>query len=181
MQIFSKELLFASDDLHGVKEFTQEGTHTFKLSRRTRAKITMVGSGQDSYKMVYTAYTTTTTYISGQGGGYFVGQAYLPAGAYSLTINKSIETKVNNDGSTYASDNSVVLSNSLGELIRVNSAIIKNSNFEYIYGTIEHEEQGNGTPYSGETAGGASLYNGYGKGADARKHNNTLGYFKIEW
>lgn len=176
MQIFSKELLFAADDLHGVKEWTTAGTYTLKFSRRTRVKLTIVGGGADSSKMVI----MSTSYSAGVGGGYFVGQAYLPPGAYTVVINHSEESAPDQYGSTSASSPAVILSsNSIGALITVGNGIEKTSNFDYIPGTIEHEETGNWAINS--STGGASLYMGYGKGADAKKHNNTDGYFKIEW
>lgn len=176
MQIFSKELLLAADDLHGIKEWTTYGTYSFKLSRRTRVKLTIVGSGQDSSKWVMMG----TTYYAGYGGGYFVGQAYLPSGAYTVVIHHSETGSPDSSGSTTPSSNAVVLlSASTGALITVANGITKHSNFDYIPGTIEHEEQGNGE--YGSSTGGASLYMGYGKGSDAKKHNNTSGYFKIEW
>ena len=177
MQIFSKELLLAADDLHGVKEWTTYGTYTFKLSRRTRAKITIVGSGRDS--TIFNLSSLGVSYLPGSGGGYYVGQAYLPAGTYNVVINHSEAYSVNY-GSTEASTNAVILSNLFGELISVAIEITRSSNFDQIPGTIEHEEQGN-VPAYGSNQGGASLYNGYGKGADAQAHNNTSGYFKIEW
>lgn len=176
MQIFSKELLFAADDLHGVKEWTTAGTYTLKFSRRTRVKLTIVGGGKDSSKQTI----MSTSYLSGAGGGYFVGQAYLPSGAYTVVINHSEETSMDQHGNTYPSSAAVTLSsNTIGGLISVEQVITKTSNFDYIPGTIEHEEAGN-WEYDSST-GGASLYMGYGKGSDAKKHNNTDGYFKIEW
>lgn len=175
MQIFSKELLFAADDLHGVKEYKTYGTYTFKLSRRTKVKITIVGSGQDCSKMVL----YSTSYLGGFGGGFFVGQAYLPSGTYNVVINESVETVNQTTGDTFATTGDVTLSNSFGTLINVAKNISKSSNFEYIPGTIEHEDEGTGDIFSGK--GGASPYMGYGKGSDAKVHNQTSGYFKIEW
>lgn len=177
MQIFSSQLLMAVDDLHGVREWTTYGTYSLKFTRRTKAKLTIVGSGQDCSRFNF----MSVGYFGGSGGGYFVGQAYLPAGTYSVVINKSVESAPDANGNTTASTHAVVFSNSsVGALITVATEIEKTSNFDYIPGTIEHEEQGNFPAY-GSNQGGTSLYNGYGKGADAQAHNNTSGYFKIEW
>lgn len=195
MLIFSKELLNSADDLHGVKEYTIPGVYTFTLSRRTRAKITMVGSGQDRHytkvKNIMSSGTTTTWY-AGDGGGVFIGGVVLPSGRYTLTLNQSIAYEyTTSEGlkSTYPSSAAVILANNVssGNLISIDRTVNRSANLEIIYGTVEMESGGamstrDGSAYSYPGVyGGVSLWNGYGKGSDRSASNATTGYFKIEW
>ena len=193
MRIFSKELLSKQGN---AIEYTTPGTYQFYLPQRTRAKITLVGSGQ--YRtMSYSRYTGTF-YYSGGSGGAFVGGVYLPAGPYSVYVGHAYEgPKTNNEyGYAYYGEGEWTrLSNSSGVLItagayaglsqpyneKANGGIIeKSSNLEIIYGTVELEVTGQ---YSFESngTGGASRYNGWGRGADYNGQNYTNGYFKLEY
>ena len=175
MRVFSKALL---QKLGGFIEFKTEGSHSFYLPQRTKAKLTLVGSGQDSSWMDIMG---TALYNAGSGGGLFVGCAILPAGPYSVTIEKSVEepSSIGIGGGTIAPLKGVTLTNTTGDLISVKWDITTSYNFDIVAGTVEHEDTGNNPNEDG--TGGNSLYNGYGKGADKRAHNNTLGYFKLEF
>jgi hypothetical protein len=192
MQIFSRKLLMATDDLHGSLEFTTVGIHSFKLSRRTKAKLTIVGSGlARTYLDMWIMGRHGGVWSASSGGGYFVGCVMLPAGTYTVTLSNSTQYTVERYDPTeqktcydvYATINSVILSNYNSDLITVGTPITKSSNLEIVYGTVEHEESGNSATYDGSylVYGGASLYNGYGKGSDSTADNQTSGYFKIEW
>ena len=194
MRILSKSLLSA---MNGGYEFTTAGSHSFYIPQRMKVKLTVVGSGKnrtymDMWVIAAGGYRNTGYWSAGDGGGYFKGQVMLPAGAYSLVINEStLYTVTSTDiasgkpcNNQYATTNNVILSNSNGDLITVGTGITLSSNLEIVYGTVEHEQTGNTAQMDSNYQmpyGGASLYNGYGKGSDANASNNTLGYFKLEF
>ena len=172
------------DDLPGVLEYTVPGTYSFKLKRRTKAKISIVGPGQ--YRTRDWSRYNGWHYYSGSSGAAFVGGVILPAGAYSVHVGNSYEGPREDDtfGYTYwGKSEATVLSNSLSYLISTGEApgdIYKSSNLELIPGTIELETGGYFS-FNENGQGGASRYNGWGHGANYDGSGYTTGYFKIEW
>lgn len=181
---FSRRFLAATDDLHGNYVYTTPGTYTLKLSRRTKAKIIAIGSGCDRYYsqswlMGYSAY-----WVAGSGGGGFIGTAKLPAGTYSIKVGDSYHytsySDLDNHNHDYASTTPTSLThNTIGTLLSVMVDVTKSENFEIVAGTVEMDSMGNLAIMSDN--GGASLWNGYGKGSDKAASNYTTGYFSIEW
>lgn len=164
MQIFSKELLFAADDLHGVKEYTSPGVYSFKLTRRTIARIIILSSGFNRSKI-------GSSYSAGHSGILWIARVRLDSGIYSVKVG-DVGTGLEPDTvNSYLKDKNDVA------LIDCN-ARQTSSSLDIIYGSVEKEFYQNTA--SGST-GGASPYMGYGKGSDAKVSNATSGYFKIEW
>ena len=164
MQIFSKELLFAADDLHGVKEYTSPGVYSFKLTRRTTARIIILSSGVNRSK-------TGSTWYPGYSGILWIARVRLNSGIYSVKVG-DIGTGLEPDTiNSYLKDKNDV------KLIDC-YARKTSSSLEIIYGSVEQEFLQNASSGSN---GGASPYMGYGKGSDANVSNATSGYFKIEW
>ena len=176
MFIFSKELLMASEDLHGFYEWTTPGTYYFTLKQRVKARIAIVGGGGHSLNIMgYGAY-------AGAGGSAFVGKAYLNAGTYTVVVGANHDDGSNN----YVNVDSTLTINDV-QLINAETANVLQQrevkvsrSLEVVYGSVEVEAGGN-QPTNNYTVGGASLYNGWGKGADVNMNNCTNGYFSIEW
>ena len=195
MQIFSSQLMFATDDLHKTIEYTVPGTYTFKLSRRTRAKLWMVGGGA-CRTISYSRYTGYW-YYPGSGGAAFVGSVYLPAGIYSVVVGNSIEGPQTSDSygwmKTGTSEDSILSNNISGTLLNAggchelgaNGKLTISANLEIQYGTVEVESDGNMATFNSGDPGAASLYDGWGRGGDGvanvENDNHTTGYFKIEY
>lgn len=149
----------------------------------------MVGGGGISTSVPYAGA------MMGAGGAAFVGGVILPAGAYSITVGKY--TSCNPNTSEVVRTNTTLTHYATGNLISAESAgsleadIIINypwykgklkisSNLQIRQGTVILESDGNPPNYDAGT-GGASLYNGYGRGADRNANNQTNGYFKLEF
>lgn len=190
-QLFMRRLLGAMDDLHGLYEWTTAGTYSFTLERQTKAMIYMVGGG-GIRTLISGPYGTYT--LSGGSGAGFVGGVILPAGTYSVSVGKYTSYNYGTDENVRT--NTSLTHNTIGELIRTESAgtpsgtitahypyfagkIFKSSNLQIQTGTVVIETDGNSA--GSDTAGGASVYNGWGKGSDSTADNQTDGYFKIEW
>jgi hypothetical protein len=202
MIIHSKKLLGATD--HGVFEYKVPGTYTLTFKRKTRATVYMVGAGGASGWQMVHLFNDEYTYFSGGSGAVFIGDIYIPEGTLTIKVG-SKTNNMNTNAHTIISSNVVS-----GNLITAGGAgyteVVEEGFYSYggfsggllnvsinadvIEGSVIINSMGNSGAGSSDTkakAGAASLYNGYGRGADYLNGqgknvgltNATNGYFKI--
>ena len=195
MIIHSKKLLGGAD--HGSFEYTTPGTYELTFKKRTKASIWMVGGGGCSNALVFNFNGSNINICSGGGSGAgFIGGIYIPAGTLTIYVGNLKMAGV-------SSDTKIISSAISGALITAGGGLTYNvegaeqgekgiltisSNAEIIPGTVLLETDGNdGELWNSACSGGASVYNGYGRGADyvngqgynIGTTNATTGSFKI--
>lgn len=195
MHIFSKELLMASGDLHGLYEWTTPGTYSFTISTAKIMRIELVGAGS-KYKLSGTGYYNQRVYMAGGGGAAWVGYARIPSGTYTIKVGGFVYVPASSSmgitmAAYYKGDDSTFgnLLTAGGAAYSTGGTLIVDDNFEFIRGRIEVNSNGNAATGSdmmttgnpATTYGGESLWKGYGRGSDYSVDNATTGYCRLEW
>ena len=188
---YSKDLLiqpYSPNEI--VYMYDTPGTYPLNLKSSGYYKLEIVGGGGQGSGIAANA----NSYYSGCGGGSgagFVGEIYLNQGNYSATVggqaaastfvNSNNTTLITAGGGTNAKLTNYNLSRSGGNggtLTVDNSLTTRN---------VEVQSNGNKGNFtttlsvSGNVKGGASVYEGYGKGGDGWKTGRTDGYFKLTY
>ena len=206
MRVFSKRLLSSSDKINIV--YNTAGTYTFVLRNAIRAQIAIVGAGEPCERHKSTAAGTSPWCYTGDGGSAFVGQVILPKGSYTVVVgnawNTGYQVETTGDWTTYrdwayaedstlTSDDGVLIRagttgySSMGYRDQTANVLTLSENLRVLSTTIA--SNGNRGEVSTDIfnpirttgyAGGASLYLGYGKGADSMDTNFTKGYFSLQ-
>lgn len=162
-----------------IFESSTPGTYTLTLTEATPCEIHVVGAGAGG------GYYQIGMW-SGKGGGsgcYANGSDTLSAGTYTLVVgagsSKSSSGNIAAGGTTYISyDNTTIMSASGGKSHAYNS---EGEGGTDVYSSLSISQLYIGQNAS-STTGGASMYNGYGKGGNGGQtsaENGVNGYIKI--
>ena len=172
-------------DLIETQESTKEifnvpGNYNVRIPVSGYYQVVLVGGGGKGQGPSLN-YMGLYSYCGGGSGAAFAGEIYLESGYHSVKVggaggNSSIGTLIVAGGSTNAgmSNYNMQRSGGYGGVLTVSSsAQIQNV-------TVQRNGNNGGFNNTGSgQAGGASVYQGYGKGADSSNQGRTNGYFSI--
>ena len=172
-------------DLIETQESTKEifnvpGNYNVRIPVSGYYQVVLVGGGGNGQGPSLN-YMGLYSYCGGGSGAAFAGEIYLESGYHSVKVggagsNSSIGTLIVAGGSTNAgmSNYNMQRSGGYGGVLTVSSsAQIQNV-------TVQRNGNSGGFSNTGSgQAGGASVYQGYGKGADSSNQGRTNGYFSI--
>lgn len=209
MKIFSKQLLLSSSGTGSI-EYTTPGTYTFNIQKPTRARIAIVGAGQPSEDHRSSASGSTPYSYAGAGGAAFVGVVVLKKGLYTVVVGDATKSDwkvippgpIPLDWTLYMKEanayDSLLIRNE-ETLIKAGAVRLANVQ-QYGNGYTDNNlvvsenlviaqtiiasdgNDGGGMGYTNNhKPGGASLYQGWGQGAETYVENYTKGYFKLEY
>lgn len=162
------------------KVYNSPGTYNVRVPVSGYYQVVLVGGGGNGQGPSLN-YMGLYSYCGGGSGAAFAGEIYLESGYHSVKVggagsNSSIGTLIVAGGSTNAgmSNYNMQRSGGYGGVLTVSSsAQIQNV-------TVQRNGNSGGFSNTGSgQAGGASVYQGYGKGADSSNQGRTNGYFSI--
>lgn len=171
---YNNEKVFSSGIAPGtvVFESSTVGTYSVEIPVNGRYEVTLVGGGGYGFQQINSSFFS---YASGGGSGAcFQGILQLSKGTYTITVGGTttafnISAGLGGDGSIDSGGSGGVLNTSQASSI-ISSTIVSNGN------SGGRDLRSTTTVFA---YGGASLYGGYGKGADSNANNKTNGYIKI--
>lgn len=162
-------------------EYASPGSYTFNAPVAGYYKVVMVGGGGSSASGLTSL--STISYAGGGSGAAFAGEVYLAAGTHTVSVGYaggSNNTCLDNliiaggGGNAVLTNFNLLATNQQGGTVTVN-ATVQN---------ITLNQSGNAGGFNNGNfvqSGGASVYNGYGKGADSGCGSAaTSGYFSIK-
>ncbi len=188
------DLIDAEESTDTTYSYAQPGTYTFTVPTTTTYPIALIapgGTGSQSFNQQLAAW-----YVAGGGsGGGFVGTINLTAGTYTVEVgsgqsrnstvlkdsnnNVLITATAGNNGTSSATSSAGGVGGSLTVASGVTvSANTVGSNYNHDDGNGYKGQQGLIYGYMGQALGGASIYNGYGKGGN-NVQKGWDGYFEI--
>lgn len=168
-------------DLSTNIEYSSPGEYTFTAPVSGYYSVIMVGGGGSSASGLTSM--STISYAGGGSGAAFVGDVYLSNGEHSVSVgsaggnnNTSIDDIIIVRGGGNASlfNYNLLVTNQQGGVITTTAATR----------SISVNQAGNAGGFSNGNVpqnGGASVYHGFGKGADSGKGSGaSCGYFSIK-
>lgn len=168
-------------DLSTNIEYASPGQYSFTAPASGYYSVIMVGGGGTSASG-FTSMSTIS-YAGGGSGAAFVGEIYLAAGIYSVSVgnagsnnNTGIDNVivVGGGGNATLVNYNLLAANQQGGTVTINTATRN----------VTVNKAGNAGGFSNGNVpqnGGASVYHGFGKGADSGKGSGaSCGYFSIK-
>lgn len=156
------------------------GTYNLNIPVSGYYQIVLVGGGGNGQGPSIN-YAGMYSYCGGGSGAAFVGEVYLNSGSHSIKVggaggNSSVDSLIVAGGSTNAgmSNYNMQRAGGYGGTLTISSSSqVRNV-------TVQKNGNNGGFSNSGTgQAGGSSVLQGYGKGADSSNHGRTNGYFSI--
>ena len=188
------DLIDAEEATDTTYMYAQSGTYTFTVPTTGAYPIALIGPGGRGTQTFSPTYSMWYVAGGGSGGGY-VGDITLDAGTYTIEVgsgqnrnstvlkdsndNVLITATAGNNGTTSAFG----ANGGTGGSVTIASGVTVTSN---TVGSNTNHDDGNGYKgnqglvygYMGQAIGGASIYNGYGKGGN-NVQTGWDGYFEI--
>lgn len=162
-------------------EYASPGEYTFTAPVTGYYSVIMVGGGGSSASGLTSL--STISYAGGGSGAAFVGEVYLSAGVHSVSVGSA-------GGENNTSIDNIIIAGGGGNASLINynlNVLSQNGGVVTVNGTTRNvsvNESGNAGGFSNGNIpqnGGASVYHGFGKGADSGKGSGaSCGYFSIK-
>lgn len=163
------------------------GTDSATLKENGYYSVEIVGAGADGYYVNATVAGGGYYFAGGGSGAGFVGRIYLSAGSYrSVQGSRSGGSStfsgpggsITAGGGTKGSGNSIIGSVTAGKGGKLIISSISYSSY-----SVNSNGNKGGASRAGNVSGGASVYNGYGKGGGSASSTREAsdGYFRLRW
>ena len=201
MNVVLEERAYVTDQV--IFESSTAGTYEVELLENGNYEVYCIGGGAGG---AYSRSTTTNAKAGGGSGSGFIGVVLLSKGDYSITVGAGGAGAAAKDAAIYSSaggnsliENNVVAYGGGAAYARVSKSDthggaggkIPDITVETVSTTLNKAGNKGGSVANDQSStryyGGASVYNGYGKGGDAFSINlgagseGTAGYVKIVW
>ena len=195
----SKKLLMAQDS-HGDIILTSPDTAVVIVEKTITAQVWLIGSGAERshyYQYISPQWGAVDFWSGGGSGAGFIGKIRLDPDTYTFTLGRtSYNAKSGTSEFDVRTFSTTLVGQNYGLLIKAGSGadtnnpqgtmasvsdggqLIIQQNAQIIQGSVTLQTNGNNCVSS---TGGASVWNGYGKGSDDNANNATTGYVRVKW
>ena len=154
------------------------GTQVITIPISGSYEIHLVGGGGAG--CYSTNYIDTNTSAGGGSGAYIHGTKYITAGTYTVTIGKGGRNQGTNNGNGEDGGNTIAFNETAGGGKHGNVTNLAGGKGGTVSTSLTRVVGKTGKTGTQTANGGASVYNGYGKGGN-QNENGSAGYIKIVW